>query len=107
MPDFLTVKEAAQVLNKTPAWVYRHASALKAFQPFSGCALSIPVAVIEQIKEGRYAVSDEKRTVARSQDDRGRPKNEVLCYKSTGKEVGSRTKYGRMAKGRDPYGLLD
>ena len=39
--DFYTVEEAARALNKTRAWVYRHATALGAFQPRLGCALSI------------------------------------------------------------------
>lgn len=47
--DFYTVEQAAQVLNKSRSWVYRHAPALGAFQPRLGCALSIPVKVIEAI----------------------------------------------------------
>jgi hypothetical protein len=108
MPDFLTAKEAADALRKSRVWVYRHASALGAFQPHTGCALSFPAAVIEQIKEGRYAVPNGKREMAGAQDDRGRPENQDVQHKSVGKKMGGRAKSGRLAKGKreDPYGLL-
>jgi hypothetical protein len=68
--NFYTPEQAAQALNKSRAWVYRHASALGAFQSHLGCALSIPVKVIEAINEGRYALPNEGRTLARTPDDR-------------------------------------
>ena len=107
--DFYTVEQAAQVLNRSRAWVYRHAPALGAFQPRLGCALSIPVKVIEAIKEGRYAVSNEGRPMARPQNDCRATEDENLFHKNPGKTMGGGTK-GRKLEPRgiaaDPYGLL-
>lgn len=106
--DFYTVEEAANILNKSRSWVYRHASALGAFQPRLGCALSIPVKVIEAIKEGHYALSNEGRTLARTPDDRREAPDKNLRHKGAGKSMGGGTKRTRLGKSgsADPYGLL-
>jgi hypothetical protein len=107
-PDILTADEAAKALRKSRAWVYRHASALGAYQPYTGCALSFPASVIIAIKEGRYALSNEGRKMARPQNDNGCEEDENFCYESVGKTMGGRTKTRRMGQGAryDPYNLL-
>ena len=101
----LTAQEVAKALNVSPDWVYRHKHALRGFQPAPGCALAFPEKVIQEIQEGTYGLSVEKRTLAGSQDDCRTAENEAVRYESRGAKVGGRAKHRHLA-GADRHNLL-
>jgi len=104
----LTAKQVASILDVSTGWVYRHKDALGGFQPSHGAAVRFSENRIVSIKEGRYAIPDAQRQMARKTDDTGTEKNEGVPHKTRSKKVGSRTGGGSMGGGKlhDPYGLL-
>ena len=106
--DFYTVEEASKILNKSRSWVYRHANALRAFQPAKGCALSFPATIIQRIKEGTHAIHDENRPVASGENDSRSKENKNLCNQRRSIEVGGGSDRKRLAeaKSRDTHGIL-
>jgi hypothetical protein len=109
MTDFYTVEQAAQALQKSRGWVYRHASALGAFQPQKGCALFIPASVIEAIKRGSYAIPATGRQMESAPDDRRQAQDKDMRHEGASKSMGGNAKRKGLDKRSgyaDPYGLL-
>ena len=101
----LTVQQVAKRLHKSRNWVYTHKDALAGF---SACARVCPYfsqKKIEEIEEGAYAISNEKRKLASKQNDCGTEENQKLQDKGRSKKMGGIAKPREMAT-KDPHGLL-
>lgn len=106
--EMLTAKEVAAQLHVPLSWVYRHKRELGGIQPSCRCSVRFFDNCIETMRERAYAISDEKREMARQKDDRRDRENPRIPNKSRGKEVGSRTVHRVLdtTDYADPYGLL-
>lgn len=103
-----TARQVADMLGLSLPTVYRHKRALGGFQIAPGTAVIFPENRIEQIRNGEYALPDEKREMAGKKNDRGCGKNTSFSNKNRSKEVGSRSKSRVMGSSHaDPYHLLD
>ena len=105
----LTALEVSKILSVSLSWVYRHKNALGGFQPSPGSAVRFSENHIGKIKEGEYAIPDEKREMARQAHDFRQSQNKNIQHKTRGQKMGSLPRGRDMGEGRklkDPYGLL-
>ena len=98
----LTASQVAKALNVSPSWVYRNKRALGGTQVTPGGRLLF----FEDELQRRLkpdAISDEKREMACSQNDRRQAQNKNVQNQKGGNQVGGRTK--RMDRD-DPHGIF-
>lgn len=105
----MTAHQVAEVLNLSVNWVYRNKHSLGGFQASHRGAVRFSENLITDIKEGRYALPNAQREVARNAHDSGQGQNQGLSHKARGQKVGGRSKPGIVERGKlnDPFGLLD
>jgi len=104
----LTASEVAALLNVSPGWVYRHKNALGGFQPTPGAAVRFSENRIVEIKEGKHAIPNAEREMARETNDRWGSENKGIPHKARSKKMGGGARGLNVGREKlhDPHSLL-